>query len=244
MSIQIDISSGSQSLGRYSIDNKPIAVGRSSSSNIRIPTTLTDVSSKHVLLREQGGDLWIMDGDGIKASTNRVYINGTRISTNKWTRVSNHGIICLGNPSKTDCVQISVVRQGQSNPPMAAPTVVSHSVQQTAIPVPVQLTNSEVRVALVRPTRSRSQWKTPANLLIHLVGLGICIILIPAITGTATEAGIVILIIILAEIYFLPTIISFNRDQPNRFAIFALNLFLGWSLIGWVVSLIWSLTAR
>jgi len=42
----------------------------------------------------------------------------------------------------------------------------------------------------------------------------------------------------------LPTIISFNRDQPNRFAIFALNLFLGWSLIGWVVSLIWSLTAR
>jgi len=244
MSIQIDIFSGSQSLGRHSIDNKPIVIGRSSSSNIRIPSTLTDVSSKHILLREQGGDLWIMDGDGIKASTNGVYINGARISTNKWTRVSNNGIICLGYPSKLNCVQISVVRQGQSNPPIADPAVVGHSVQQTAIPVPVQLTNSGFNVSLVRPPRSRSQWKTPVNLLIHLIGLCICIAIVLAITGSAVEAVIIIVLVVLFEVYFMPTIISFNRDQPNRFALFALNLFLGWTLLGWVVCLVWSLTAR
>lgn len=244
MSIQIDISSGSQSLGRYSIDNKPIVIGRSSSSNIRIPSTLTDVSSKHVLLREQGGDLWMMDGDGIKASTNGVYLNGTRISPNKWIHVSNNGIVCLGNPSKINCVQISLVRQGQSTPPMAAPAVVTQSVQQTSIPVPVQLTNSGVNVALVRPSRSRSPWTTPLNLFLHLIGLGVCIAILPGLTGSAMEAGIVIAILIVFEIYFLPTTISFNRDQPNRLAILALNLFLGWTFFGWVVCLVWSLTAR
>jgi hypothetical protein len=42
-------------------------------------------------------------------------------------------------------------------------------------------------------------------------------------------------------IYFLPTYIAVQRDQPNALAIFALNLFLGWSLIGWVGSLVWAL---
>lgn len=41
-------------------------------------------------------------------------------------------------------------------------------------------------------------------------------------------------------IYFLPTIIGFKRNQPNKTSIFLLNLFLGWSLIGWVISLVWA----
>ena len=43
-------------------------------------------------------------------------------------------------------------------------------------------------------------------------------------------------------IYFLPSIIAFARKRPNAAAIFVLNFFLGWSLIGWVVSLVWALT--
>ena len=43
--------------------------------------------------------------------------------------------------------------------------------------------------------------------------------------------------------YFLPTIIAILRQKTNTGAIFALNLFLGWSLIGWVVSLIWALSS-
>jgi len=44
-------------------------------------------------------------------------------------------------------------------------------------------------------------------------------------------------------IYFLPTIIATNRKHPNALPIFILNFFLGWSLIGWVAALIWSLIA-
>lgn len=244
MSIRIDISTDRRSLGEYSIENNPMVIGRSSSSDILIPSTLTDVSSKHALLREQGGGLWVMDGDGIKASTNGVYVNGSRISPSKWIHVANNGIVCLGNPRNTNCVQISVVRQGQSNPPNAAPAVVTQSVQQTVIPVPVELTNAGVNVALVRPSRSRSPWTTPINLFLHLIGLGICIAILPGLMGSAMQAGIVITILIIFEIYFLPTTISFNRDQPNRLAILALNLFLGWTFLGWVVCLVWSLTAR
>ncbi|WP_415069975.1 superinfection immunity protein [Polynucleobacter necessarius] len=38
--------------------------------------------------------------------------------------------------------------------------------------------------------------------------------------------------------YFLPFAIAFNKKSANSGAIFALNVFLGWSLIGWVVALI------
>ncbi len=43
-------------------------------------------------------------------------------------------------------------------------------------------------------------------------------------------------------VYFLPTIIAFKRGKRNRGAILALNLFLGWSLLGWVISLVWALS--
>lgn len=42
--------------------------------------------------------------------------------------------------------------------------------------------------------------------------------------------------------YFIPSFIAVIRKKPNRMAIMALNLFLGWSIIGWVVSLVWSLS--
>ena len=50
-----------------------------------------------------------------------------------------------------------------------------------------------------------------------------------------------ILISLLSLFYFLPFAIAFNRKRANSGAIFALNLFLGWSLIGWVVALVWAL---
>jgi hypothetical protein len=42
--------------------------------------------------------------------------------------------------------------------------------------------------------------------------------------------------------YFLPAIIAWVRAHYNRVAILALNLLLGWTVVGWVVSLVWSFT--
>lgn len=41
-------------------------------------------------------------------------------------------------------------------------------------------------------------------------------------------------------VYFLPTIVASHRHHPNTIGIFILNLFLGWSVIAWVVALIWA----
>jgi len=40
--------------------------------------------------------------------------------------------------------------------------------------------------------------------------------------------------------YFLPSIVALARSKRDLLAIFLLNLFLGWSVIGWVVALVWA----
>jgi uncharacterized membrane protein len=39
-------------------------------------------------------------------------------------------------------------------------------------------------------------------------------------------------------IYFLPSIIGYSKRNFN--SILLLNLFLGWTLIGWVVAIVWA----
>lgn len=53
------------------------------------------------------------------------------------------------------------------------------------------------------------------------------------------SAAVIILFIIP---YFLPSIIALFRNKSNTTAIVMLNLFLGWTFIGWVVALIWAVT--
>ena len=53
--------------------------------------------------------------------------------------------------------------------------------------------------------------------------------------------GLALLAVALA-VYFLPTVIAYARVKRNIWAIFALNLLLGWSVIGWIISLVWALT--
>ncbi|UGY24963.1 superinfection immunity protein [Bradyrhizobium septentrionale] len=45
-----------------------------------------------------------------------------------------------------------------------------------------------------------------------------------------------------AFLYLLPSYVAWRRDHHALLAIFIANLFLGWSFIGWVASLIWSCT--
>jgi hypothetical protein len=63
------------------------------------------------------------------------------------------------------------------------------------------------------------------------------------------QAGIgfaVLLLIIVAAVafYFIPTIVAFARKHHQAGAVFAINLLLGWTLIGWVVALAMSLSAH
>ncbi len=42
--------------------------------------------------------------------------------------------------------------------------------------------------------------------------------------------------------YFIPSIIAFLRRHESAMPLFLVNIFLGWTLIGWIVCLVWALT--
>lgn len=42
--------------------------------------------------------------------------------------------------------------------------------------------------------------------------------------------------------YLLPAVVAQLRKHNNQLAVFMLNLFLGWTFIGWVIALVWACT--
>ena len=57
---------------------------------------------------------------------------------------------------------------------------------------------------------------------------------------TGTFAGTFATLIILLILYLIPAIVG--RKKKNATAILVMNLFLGWSVIGWIIALIWATT--
>jgi uncharacterized membrane protein len=47
-------------------------------------------------------------------------------------------------------------------------------------------------------------------------------------------------VILILAIYFLPSIIGYNHRNANSICL--LNLFLGWTVLGWIVAMIWAVS--
>jgi len=68
---------------------------------------------------------------------------------------------------------------------------------------------------------------------------------VAAATVASGIGGVFILLIVLAILlYFLPSIIALLRQHHQKGAVFAINLLLGWTLIGWAVSLAMAMSAK
>ena len=52
-----------------------------------------------------------------------------------------------------------------------------------------------------------------------------------------------LILAVLVAVYFVPGLIAYKRNHANAVSIMLLNLFLGWTLIGWVAALVWSASA-
>lgn len=63
--------------------------------------------------------------------------------------------------------------------------------------------------------------------------------------GTALLLALVGLLGLLSLLaYFIPSFVAISRDHPNKIAIVELNLFLGWTTVGWAVALFWALSQK
>lgn len=66
----------------------------------------------------------------------------------------------------------------------------------------------------------------------------------PATSSGAGDAVLVLVLIVLGfALYFLPTFVAHRRNHHQFGTILVLNIFLGWTFIGWVVCLAMSLSA-
>jgi len=83
-------------------------------------------------------------------------------------------------------------------------------------------------------------WKRSVLVIVGFVA--ICIFIGSLHLSSEQSGALVIAIPLCLFLYFLPAYIAFKKEKKNKVAIFALNLFLGWTLIGWIVALVWSLT--
>lgn len=57
--------------------------------------------------------------------------------------------------------------------------------------------------------------------------------------GDAALGGLLLVVVALIGVafYFLPTIVAFLKKTPSKASVVIINLFLGWTFIGWVVAL-------
>ena len=60
---------------------------------------------------------------------------------------------------------------------------------------------------------------------------------------TNETLGMLCLVSAMTALYFTPTLLAIYRRHPSGGGIAVVNLFLGWTLVGWVAALAWSLSA-
>ena len=58
--------------------------------------------------------------------------------------------------------------------------------------------------------------------------------------GTIVAVLIIVFVTFVLGLYFLPALLAMALHNPKAFPIFLLNLFTGWSGLGWIGSLIWA----
>ena len=64
--------------------------------------------------------------------------------------------------------------------------------------------------------------------------------------GSVGAPEIIVLFVLacLFALYMLPTIVAYFRKKRNTPAIVLVNLLLGWSVIGWIVAMVWAVATE
>jgi hypothetical protein len=52
----------------------------------------------------------------------------------------------------------------------------------------------------------------------------------------------ILIVLIVGFVYFFPGILAFENKHHNKSAILVFNIFLGWTVLGWIIALVWSCT--
>ena len=75
--------------------------------------------------------------------------------------------------------------------------------------------------------------------LLFVVACGVDVHVLHPTREPSAWNGLVLLANI-AVVYFLPSLVAWVRGHHAVLAVFLTNLFLGWTFLGWVAALVWS----
>lgn len=87
---------------------------------------------------------------------------------------------------------------------------------------------------------------TSGKVMGWILGIAAGSLAILAVSDGAVALGVAALIglgIAGLGLYLFPAIVANMREHPNRTSITVLNVLLGWTLVGWVVSMVWAVSA-
>jgi DNA-directed RNA polymerase subunit RPC12/RpoP len=102
------------------------------------------------------------------------------------------------------------------------------------------------------PPKQKSKWRfiwwaIPAFAVL-IPFLGMCLELRGPESGKTTRSDVEMLGVLVmgflfgAFIYFLPSAIALGRKRRNAAPIIIVNIFFGWTLLGWVAALVWAIS--
>jgi Superinfection immunity protein len=60
---------------------------------------------------------------------------------------------------------------------------------------------------------------------------------------TGNSLMLLVILTVSIGLYMLPALCAWQRGHPQTMAIAILNVFLGWSILGWIGALVWAATA-
>jgi hypothetical protein len=55
---------------------------------------------------------------------------------------------------------------------------------------------------------------------------------------------LLVIVALVAVVYFLPSLVALGRRNPDISSVFLINLWLGWTVIGWITAIGWALDRR
>jgi hypothetical protein len=84
-------------------------------------------------------------------------------------------------------------------------------------------------------------WLAANGTIVGLAVLGA--FLTPPKPDAASPTSLILVLVCLIFGYWLPWLIAKARSHHNSLPIFWVNFALGWTVVGWFVSFIWSLTS-
>ena len=100
-------------------------------------------------------------------------------------------------------------------------------------------------VMVASPLVTKSPLVLPLAFFAGAVVCGVGLALVLGFAAVLAPLGVVVVGLALAlALFVLPTVVAFSRRAENTLAIFLLNVFLGWTVVAWIVLLVWALVAR